>query len=63
LSVGNNLHLIRDSIQKTLVVGIGAGNLAIRRLVIYALDAHNGVGAGAVWAVLVSFRRRGKVVV
>jgi hypothetical protein len=63
LSVGDNFHLIGNCIQQTLVVGIGAGNLAIRRFVIYALDAHNRIGAGAVWAVLIPFRCRGEMVV
>jgi hypothetical protein len=35
----------------------------MRRLVIYALDTHDRVGAGAVRAVLISFRGGGEVVV
>jgi hypothetical protein len=61
--LGDNFHLVGNSVQKTLVVGIGAGDLAMRRLVIYTLDAHDRVGAGAVWAVLIPFGRRGEVVV
>lgn len=54
-AVGHDLHLVRDEVEATLVVGFGARDFAVSWAIVDTFDAHYGVGARACWARIVAF--------